>query len=409
MPISISFKVTRGKEFSISVEPDITVLELKQKCSEHVDIPVESQRIIFKGKILKDKETLTFYNVADGNTMHLVRSAIVPKEPEPEKENNNNENASINQNTNPADSVNDFNENPLVQLLMQNGNRDANNFNMGAGGTEGFNLGNFANLLNANGGGEFNRDSISSLLNNPLARSLINELSNNPEMLSNLISNNPLLRNTFSQSPLMQPVLENPNLLRELMRPEVLQAGLQFENAFNMNNPNNPNNVAMNPNANPTPTTNTNANTTTASNATNPGNNNIRGGLRLDDFINNFGAFVNTNNPSNPNNTTDNNNNPANNNLNALFQSPELLQTFQQMLGSNRNFSNFNFPGANQGMDFNAANLTDDRPPEEKYASQLMSLQEMGFIDNDANIQALQETGGDVNSAITRLLEKGYN
>ncbi|SBT35033.1 ubiquitin domain-containing protein DSK2, putative (DSK2) [Plasmodium ovale wallikeri] len=55
MTINVSFKVTGGKEFTISIEPDITVLELKQKCSEHVDIPVESQRIIFKGLHRKGK------------------------------------------------------------------------------------------------------------------------------------------------------------------------------------------------------------------------------------------------------------------------------------------------------------------------------------------------------------------
>nr|6JL3_A Chain A, Ubiquitin domain-containing protein DSK2,putative [Plasmodium falciparum 3D7] len=76
MVINVSFKVTGGKEFTVAIEPDITVLDLKKICAEHVDIPVEAQRIIFKGKILKDKESLTLYGVADGNTMHLVRSAM---------------------------------------------------------------------------------------------------------------------------------------------------------------------------------------------------------------------------------------------------------------------------------------------------------------------------------------------
>ncbi|KAI4838258.1 ubiquitin domain-containing protein DSK2 [Plasmodium brasilianum] len=391
MTINVSFKVTGGKEFTIAIEPDITVLELKQKCAEHVDIPVESQRLIFKGKILKDKESLTVYNVADGNTMHLVRSAIASKEPESEKEGNKNENIGNDQNTSPSDNLNDFNNNPLVQMLMQSGTGDMNNFNAGSGATDNFNIGNLSNLLNANAGGEFNRESMSSLLSNPLARSLMNELSSNPEMLTNLVSNNPLLRNTFSQSPLMQPVLENPNLLREFLRPEILQAGLQIENALNMNN----------------------NNSNTAS------NNNSQRGLRMEDFLNNLNNFASTNTSTGTNNQSDNNNNNnagnssnagnIGNNMNALFQSPELLQTFQQVMRANRNLGNFNFPNANQNLDFNTTEVADNRPPEEKYASQLVSLQEMGFIDNDANIQALQETGGDVNSAVTRLLEKGFN
>ncbi|CRH00005.1 ubiquitin domain-containing protein DSK2, putative [Plasmodium relictum] len=374
MVINVSFKVTGGKEFTIEIEPNITVLDLKKKCSEHVDIPVEAQRIIFKGKILKDKESLSTYNVSDGNTMHLVRSAMPTKEPEEEKENNKNEDSN-NQNSNSNDNLSDLSDNPLVQMLLQSGTGDMNSFNSDSGNGDNLNFGNFANLLNSNGG-EFNRDTISSLLNNPLARSLLNELSNNPEMLTNLVSNNPILRNTFSQSPIMQPVLENPNLLREFMRPEILRAGLQIENALNMNTNNNSN----------------------------------QRGIRMEDLLNNLNNFANTNGTANNtdnNNSNENNNN--NNNINSLFQSQELLQTFQQVMRANRNLANLNFPNSNQNLDFNSSNVTDNRSPEEKYASQLLSLQEMGFIDNAANIQALQETGGDVNSAVTRLLEKGFN
>ncbi|CXI45149.1 ubiquitin domain-containing protein DSK2, putative [Plasmodium berghei] len=375
MTINVSFKVTGGKEFTISIEPTITVMELKQKCAEHVDIPVESQRIIFKGKILKDKEPLTLYSVADGNVMHLVRSSVPTKDSEAEKENNKESNSAADQNQGVNENLNNFNDNPLVQMLMQRGaGVDMNSFGQGAGDGN-FNYGNLASMLNPNGNGEFNRESISSLLNNPLARSLMNELSNNPEMLTNLISNNPLLRNTFSQSPLMQPMLDNPNLLREFMRPEVLQAGLQIESALN-NNQNNNNN-----------------------------NNNNQGGLRMEDLLSNLSNFAN----ANPNGGLNSSNGNNANNLNSLFQSPELLQTFQQVMRGNPNLGNFNFGNLAQNLNLNTPNITDNRPPEERYASQLVSLQEMGFIDNDANIQALQETGGDVNSAVTRLLERGFN
>ncbi|CAG9476692.1 unnamed protein product [Plasmodium vivax] len=394
MAINVSFKVTGGKEFTISVEPEITVLELKQKCAEHVDIPVECQRIIFKGKILKDKEPLTTYGVSDGITMHLVRSAAPVKEPEAEKETNKNEGAGSNASAsatpnvgaNSGEHMNDFSDNPLVQMFLQSGAGGDMNLNAGLGAGDNFNLGAFANFLNPGGNGEINRDSISSLLNNPLARSLMNEISNNPEMLANIVSNNPLLRNTFSQSPIMQPVLENPNLLRELMRPEFLQAGLQFENALNMSSGGNNNG------------------------ANNAGNN--QRSLRMEDLLSNLNNFASASanagaGAGNPGDNSNSNNNL--NNMSSLFQSPELLQTFQQVMRANRNLGGFNFPGAGQNMDFNTPNVADNRPPEERYASQLLSLQEMGFIDNDANIQALQETGGDVNSAVTRLLEKGFN
>lgn len=43
-------------------------------------------------------------------------------------------------------------------------------------------------------------------------------------------------------------------------------------------------------------------------------------------------------------------------------------------------------------------------PPEERFREQLQQLQEMGFTDQQANIQALLATNGFVQGAIERLL-----
>jgi ubiquilin len=43
--------------------------------------------------------------------------------------------------------------------------------------------------------------------------------------------------------------------------------------------------------------------------------------------------------------------------------------------------------------------------PQERYRVQLQKLQEMGFSDEEANLSALQATGGSVNAAIERLLQ----
>eukprot|EP00127_Corallochytrium_limacisporum_P003828 Clim_evm42s153 gene=Clim_evmTU42s153 len=50
------------------------------------------------------------------------------------------------------------------------------------------------------------------------------------------------------------------------------------------------------------------------------------------------------------------------------------------------------------------ANQNDDRPPEERYASQLRQLEEMGFTNQHDNIRALNVTNGNVSAAIERLL-----
>ncbi|KAL7055039.1 hypothetical protein AAHC03_024182 [Spirometra sp. Aus1] len=51
-----------------------------------------------------------------------------------------------------------------------------------------------------------------------------------------------------------------------------------------------------------------------------------------------------------------------------------------------------------------AARTPSNEPPEQRYASQLETLASMGFINREANIQALILSMGDVNGAVERLL-----
>lgn len=454
MVINISFKVTGSKEFSVAVEPEITVLDLKKKCAEHTEIPVDAQRLIFKGKILKDKENLTFYNVTDGSTMHLVRRTAPTPEPSTNEAVNEPENTNPEATTATTNNFSDMGTSPFLQMIMNSGGVGGlNNFGGNVHAGDGMGLGNLADLMNSEGG-VLNRDIYQTVMNSPLTRTLISELSNNPEMLSNVINNNEFLRNALSQNPVMQQVFENPDLLRELFNPEVIQAGLRFENALNMNN-----------NLNATTNTAANMGATSQPGINTPGEaavgqNMLGGGLNLEQLMSTFGniAALRANNNNINNNNNDNNNNnlnasttaatttttaaaatnadggnsgaaataataPNNTNLGAqprmpnmmapFLQSPDLYLALEQMLLANPNLGNFNMNnlnmgGMNLGMNVNQP-VADTRPLEEVYESQLKSLQEMGFMDVAANIQALQETGGDINSAVTRLLERGYN
>ena len=49
--------------------------------------------------------------------------------------------------------------------------------------------------------------------------------------------------------------------------------------------------------------------------------------------------------------------------------------------------------------------LSSSQPPEERYRSQLEQLTSMGFLNREANLQALIATFGDVNAAVERLLQ----
>lgn len=62
---------------SITMADSATVGDLKAKLSapEYEDLPVERQRLIFAGKVLKNDDTLAAVKIKNGDTMHLVKSA----------------------------------------------------------------------------------------------------------------------------------------------------------------------------------------------------------------------------------------------------------------------------------------------------------------------------------------------
>lgn len=45
----MTFKVSGGTQFVLDLDPDWTVKQVKEKCVEQTHIPVEAQRLIYKG------------------------------------------------------------------------------------------------------------------------------------------------------------------------------------------------------------------------------------------------------------------------------------------------------------------------------------------------------------------------
>lgn len=75
--VTITIKSGADQKIVLTVPLSITVGDLKAKLAapEHADVPVERQRLIFSGRILKDHDTLEAVKVKDANTIHLVKSA----------------------------------------------------------------------------------------------------------------------------------------------------------------------------------------------------------------------------------------------------------------------------------------------------------------------------------------------
>lgn len=92
---------------------------------------------------------------------------------------------------------------------------------------------------------------------------------------------------------------------------------------------------------------------------------------------------------------------------------PFLSNPFLQMMSNMSNPGLSTPPPPQQGfnpymnmfnMFNNTPNMNQSQNPRELFATQLQAMRDMGFINEEANIKALQATGGNVNAAVERLL-----
>lgn len=184
--MNLTIKISTGENFEVTVDgPDVTVLELKEACAAAKEIPVEQQRLIFGGHVLRDPRTLQSYSIEDGYAVHLVRGTARPA----------------------------TTRSPPPAAAASSGPIPG----MGGGGMGGMNPEFMRNLLN--------NPAISSVLDNP--ETFRSMLSANPRMRA-LMESNPEIASVLNdpaQIREMMRIMRNPTLMREMMRTTDLQLG----------------------------------------------------------------------------------------------------------------------------------------------------------------------------------------
>ncbi|XP_013395143.1 ubiquilin-1 [Lingula anatina] len=233
-----------------------------------------------------------------------------------------------------------------------------------------------------------------NMLQAPYMQSMLQHLSANPELASQIMSQSPIFAGnpqlqeyTRQQLPIFLQQMQNPEVQNVMTNPRALQAIMQIQQGLQtlqaespsllpgmglagavpppMTIPGSTNSGTTGSSTVTTSTTSTTA--TTATSGTMP--------------TTSPGAPANTATPSGG--------------LPGQGGADPLGGFMAQMLGMMAQ-------GQGGGADLNTA-------PEQRYASQLEQLAAMGFINREANIQALIATYGDVNDAIDRLLQQRGN
>eukprot|EP00828_Plagiopyla_frontata_P009508 TRINITY_DN1490_c0_g1_i1.p1 TRINITY_DN1490_c0_g1~~TRINITY_DN1490_c0_g1_i1.p1 ORF type:complete len:434 (-),score=66.26 TRINITY_DN1490_c0_g1_i1:87-1388(-) len=82
--ITINLKQGSEKTFQVTISTSSTVLQLKEKCESITNVAPSLQKLIFKGKILNDSDSLSILNIQEGMVIRLIVSK--PKQPQPSQQ-----------------------------------------------------------------------------------------------------------------------------------------------------------------------------------------------------------------------------------------------------------------------------------------------------------------------------------
>ncbi|CAG9318516.1 unnamed protein product [Blepharisma stoltei] len=81
----IQIKNLRGEQTSLEIDPQIKVIEVKRLIQTGQGHPIESQKLLYKGKILEDEKPLTDFQITENAILVLMVSNKKPQErPQPE-------------------------------------------------------------------------------------------------------------------------------------------------------------------------------------------------------------------------------------------------------------------------------------------------------------------------------------
>ncbi|KAK3310256.1 uncharacterized protein B0T15DRAFT_517922 [Chaetomium strumarium] len=437
----LTFKVksSNDKAHTITMAESATVLDLKTKLagSDFEDTPVERQRLIYSGRIMKDSDALSVYKIKHMNTIHMVKSARSNPPAAPSSASSSTPTpAAVPQNMASGAGAGDL-------LAGLTGARFAGHANLPS-----------ADLFGADGGmgAPPNEDQVAEMLSNPVVAQTMNEALNNPSFIDYMLRSNPALAampnaREMLQSPQFRELMTNPEAIRMAARMRRVLHGGGEGSAF--------------PAPGATDTTPAGAAATGGSAAAgNNGNDDLFGHLFgppgagnpfAPGAANPFASLLGITPPGGPSSgattasqapatstqttaSSDNREGSAGSSTDTQGQAGQPLNPFSALLGlgagqpgaqsSNTN-NPFGWPpnippealrqlsllygpgGGFPGVAPAAAAAPappDNRPPEERYAEQLRQLNDMGFFDFDKNVTALRRSGGSVQGAVEYLL-----
>ena len=257
--IQIKIKTTYKPDINVvTVKSDAKVEDIMKEIEKYSQIPVTSQKLIFKGKILKPEEPISTYKIENDSTLIMVKSVSQANTnntnntssssaPSNNVSSNPEENITIKVKTNLDATVHEvpINKNatvlglkgeiekkthipPAQQKLVIKGKTMKDSDPISA-----YELNNESTIAmvkvdapNQERGGLGGMPGLggnpSQMMNDPRYQQIMNAVLNNPQMLNQLL-NSPELRPIFEQNPQLRALLQNPQTRQLLLNPQLLE------------------------------------------------------------------------------------------------------------------------------------------------------------------------------------------
>ncbi|KAI4318583.1 hypothetical protein MLD38_032265 [Melastoma candidum] len=197
--VLVNIRCSNGSKFSVRASLDSTVGAFKAVLASNCDVPADQQRLIYKGRILKDDQTLESYGLLADHTIHMVRG-LPPTAASPA----------------PAAPSGGL---PSTTPGITRGVGSNDGMPTGLGGSLFPRLG-----LGSLGGGLPELEQVQQqLTQNPnIMREIMNmpviqNLMNNPEVMRSLMMSNPQMREIIDRNPELAHILNDPSILRQTL------------------------------------------------------------------------------------------------------------------------------------------------------------------------------------------------
>jgi ubiquilin len=228
MPITV--KLANGTQHSVEVSNfGISVADLKKQLADPLEIPAEEQRIILRGKVLKDDSVLSAMGMEDGSVIHVVRSrkaaapAPVATQTSPSTQTSSQTPSAPTSSAVPSQPAQtETSANPYAALMSTFG---ATQPQQPAGGANAFSAaGNpFANMgmgmgMGLGRAGEPSPQQVAEIMQNPIMQQMMQQALSDPQFMQYVVQSSPQLAGLPpEQQQAVIQMMRNPYMMQQMM------------------------------------------------------------------------------------------------------------------------------------------------------------------------------------------------